>query len=256
MSRSSISAAAVIAAGALVGLSSNAHAICAIPTAGYLSGSFGTDVVTASSCSDFTSAGGAGVTAGAIPLGTGSMAASADLSTGILTAYSASGLASAAVWDTFTFSGLPTLGETVTFTLSLSGTLSGNAFGTANIQAGPSATFAGVGTVQQGTGFGDGTPLPASISVALTATDASSLTVSTQILAVGFPGDIADLTDPPTLTVDLPAGVTATSASGVFTNFEPFAAIPEPGSAALLLAGLWGLVSARHRRDRRGRQPA
>jgi hypothetical protein len=80
--------------------------------------------------------------------------------------------------------------------------------------------------------------LPASISVALTATDASSLTVSTQILAVGFPGDIADLADPPTLTLDSPAGVTATSKSRVFTNFEPLAAIPEPGSAGLLLAGL------------------
>jgi len=259
MSRSSISTAAVIAAGALVGLSSNAYALCAYPTAAYVGGLFGTDVVAASTCFVYTTAGGAGVTAGAIPLGAGSMTASANLSTGILTAYSASGLASAALWDTFTFSGLPTLGETVTFTLSLSGTLSGTAFGTASIQAGPSATFEGMGTVQQGTGFGDGTPLPASISVALTATDASSLTVSTQILAVGFPGDIADLTDPPTLTIDLPAGVTATSASGVFTNFAPFApfaAIPEPGSAGLLLAGLWGLVSVRHRRDRRGRQPA
>lgn len=146
-SRSSISTAAVIAAGALVGLSSNAYANCAIPTASYLSGLFGTDVVAASTSFDYTPAGGAGVTAGAIPLGTGSMAASADLSTGILTAYSAGGLASAALWDTFTFSGLPPLGETVGFTLSLSGTLSGNAFGTANIQAGPSATFAGVGTV-------------------------------------------------------------------------------------------------------------
>jgi hypothetical protein len=256
MSRSSISTAAVIAAAALVGLSSNAHATCAVPTATYVSGLFGTDVVTASSCFDYTTAGGSGVTAGAIPLGSGSMAASADLSTGILTAYSASGLASAALWDTFTFSGLPTLGETVAFTLSLSGTLSGTAFGVANIQAGPSAAFEGVGTVQQGTGFGDGMPVPASISVALTATDASSLTVSTQILADGSPGNIADLTDPPTLTVDLPAGVTATSASGVFTNFEPLAAVPEPGSAGLLLAGLWGLVSARHRWDRRGRQPA
>jgi len=253
MSRSSISTAAVIAAGALVGLSSNARADCAIPTARYLSGQYGTDVVTASACFDATTAGGPGVTAGAIPLGTGSMAASADLSTGILTAYSASGLASAALWDTFTFSGLPTLGETVAFTLSLSGTLSGTAFGTANIQAGPWATFGRVGTVQQGTGFGDGTPLPASISVALTATDASTLTVSTQILGVGFPGDIADLMDPPTLSVDLPAGVTATSVSGVFTNFQPLAAVPEPGSAGLLLAGLWGLVSARYRR---GRQPA
>jgi hypothetical protein len=256
MWRSSISTAAVVAAGALIGLSRNAGATCAIPTATDLGGLYGTDVVTAPACFFETTAGGIGVTVGAIPLGGGSMAASADLSTGVLTAYSAGGTASADEWDTFTFNGLPALGETIAFTLSLSGTLFGNAYGIANIQAGPSEEFGGVGTVQQGAGFGDGTPVPGSISVELTATDTSSVTVSAEVLAVGFPGDIADLTDPPTLSIDLPAGVTAISASGVFTNFQPVTAVPEPGSAGLLVAGLGALISARYRRDRYERQPS
>jgi hypothetical protein len=175
------------------------------------------------------------------------MAASADLSTAVLTAWSAGGFASAAMWDTFTFTGLPTGGEMIGATLSLSGTLSGDATGSALIQAGPSATIGEAGTVDQSAFFGNGAPIPPSISVELLATDTSSVTVVSMILADGLPGNIADLMDPPILSIDLPAGVTAMSASGVFTNFQPFTSVPEPGSATLLLAAFGVLACTRAR---------
>ncbi len=249
MSRSSFGAIALVATAAFAGLSSSARAICAIPIAGYSSGLFGAEAVTASGCFPQPTAGGPGFVAAAIPL-TGTMSASANLSTGVLTAYSAGGIASAAEWDTFTFAGLPPAGEAISATLSLSGSLSGNAFGTAIIQAGPSAGFGGVGTVQQTASFGDGNPIPSSIGVDFTVTDASSLTVGAQILAVGGGGNIADLTDPPTLTLDLPPGVTATPASGVFANFGTAAAVPEPAGSGVLLAGFGFLLRARRKRQR------
>lgn len=236
----------------LMGVGSSANATCPITTAGDLGGPFGTDAVAATGCFVQTTSGGSGVTAASIPLGGGAMSASSDLSSGVLTAYSAGGLASAAEWDTFTFTGLPSGGETIAATLSLSGTLTGSATGLATIQAGPSATFGDVSTLSQSTFFGNGTPIPASIDVQVTVTDTSSLTVLADILADGFAGNVADLTDPPTLTINLPAGVTAMSASGVFTNFQPLTAVPEPQSAALLLVGLGALIHARRRGQRPG----
>jgi hypothetical protein len=247
--RASIDSACAIAVLVLMGLASSAHATCPITVAEDLGGPFGTDAVAASACFVQTMAGASGVTSASVPLGGGTMSASADLSSGVLTAYSAGGIASAAEWDTFTFTGLPAGGETITATLSLSGTLTGDATGLANLQAGPSATFGDVGTLYQDAFFGNGNPIPASIDLQVTVTDASSLTVLGDILADGFAGNVADLTDPPTLSLDLPAGVTATSASGVFTNFQPLTAVPEPWSAGLLLVGLGALIQARRRRQ-------
>ncbi len=247
--RASIGSACGIAVLVLMGFGSSAHATCPIAVAGDLGGPFGTDAVTAPACFEQTTAGGSGVTSASLPRGGGTMSASADLSSGVLTAYSAGGIASAAEWDTFTFSGLPTGGETITATLSLSGMLMGNATGQANLQAGPSATFGVVGTLYQNAFFGNGAPIPASIDLQVMVTDASSLTVLGDILADGFPGNVADLTDPPTLSLDLPAGVTATPASGVFANFQPLTAVPEPWSAGLLLVGLGALIHARRRRE-------
>jgi len=250
MSRFSLGLAVAVAGGALVGLSPDARATCAIPTAQYVSGSlYGAEVVAASACFSGTTVGGAGTTAAAIPLGSGTLAASADLSSGILTAYSSGGFASAAAWDTFTFSGLPSAGETISATLGLGGTFSGTGFGIAGIQAGPSAGFLtfGSGVAVQTASFGGGVAEPASVSVDVTVTDTSSLTVFGQIIANGSSNAIADLTDPPTLTLDLPAGVTATSASGVFTNFGPGSPVPEPAGVLLLLGGIGMLARARRR---------
>jgi hypothetical protein len=254
-------AACAIAVLGLAGLGSTAHASCAIPIAGEqpdfgpprppaLPG-FGTSAVLATGCMLDASAGGEGASTASVPLGAQQMSASANLASGVLTAYSAGGFASAAEWDTFTFSGLPAGGETIAVTLSLSGTFTGDGTGIAEIRAGPSATFGDLSTVTQGTLFGNGIPVPASIMVQVTVTDTSSLTVLSEIEADGFAGNIADMTDPPTLTLDLPAGVTATSSSGVFTNFEPLTLVPEPSAMLLLLGGLAALVQARRGRQSR-----
>jgi hypothetical protein len=252
MFRARVGTASSIAILALAGFGSAAHASCAIPIAGFASGSddFGANAVTAIGCSLQAKDGGSGATTASVLLTSNGMSASANLASGVLTAYSAGGFASAAEWDTFTFTGVPAGGESITATLSLDGTLTGGGTGTADIQAGPSATFGVIGTVVQSTFFGNSFPIPPSIEVEVTVTDASSITVLSAIQADGFPGNVTDLADPPTLTLDLPAGVTATSASGVFTNFQPLTAAPEPSTVALLLTGLGVLVQARRRHAR------
>lgn len=235
--RRAVSAAVTV--GVLVGLSSAAHAICAIPTAGYLGGLFGTSVVTTVGCFvDTQTAGGVGVTSALLPLANG-MAASADLAPGILTAFSSNSFASAAEWDTFTFIGLPVGGATVTATLSLAGsTLTGLGVGLATLFAGAAgAGFPGPDAVFQ-TAFGNaatGLDLPASISVSFLADDVTPITVVAEIEA---DGPTADLGDPPTLSLTLPPGATGLSASGVFEGFNTSQSVPEPGGLAIILAGL------------------
>jgi hypothetical protein len=248
MPHSSSFATVVIVVVASTALSSRAHAIYAIETAGYGGGLYGTEAVTTPvpPISGPISEGGQGILSSSVSQGTGTLASSADLSSGVLTAYSAGGAASASEWDTFTFSGLPAGGATITASLSISGLISGNATGLEDISAGPSgSTFGETGTVSQSTPFITAGVASGSISVQFTATDASSITVFSQIIANGSPGNIADLGDPPTLTLGLPTGVTATPASGVFDNFETVSAVPEPATAGLLLAGLAALAGLR-----------
>ena len=239
-------AAAVVATGALVGLSSAAHAICAVPEAGYLGGLFGTSVVTTVGCFvDTRTAGGIGVTSALLPLANG-MSASADLASGVLTAYSSNSFASAAEWDTFTFSGLPPGGATVTATLSLAGsTLTGLGVGSATLFAGAAgAGFPGPDATFQ-TAFGNadtGLDLPASISVSFLADNVTPITVVAEIEADGA---TANLGDPPTLSLTLPPGATGLSASGVFEGFGTGRSVPEPGSLVILIAGLGLLGYAR-----------
>ncbi len=249
---SRITAAAIVAAGAWLGSSATAHAICAIPTAGYLGGLFGTSAVTTIGCLGNTmTAGGAGIISAMLPLANG-MSATADLASGVLTAYSANSFASAAEWDTFTFSGLPAGGATVTATLSLAGsTLTGLGIGSAELVAGAvGAGFPGPNARFQ-TAFGNadtGLDLPASITVSFLADDMTPITVLAEIEAEGVNGNgIADFADPPTLSLALPPGGTAKTASGVFDGFSKTPSIPEPGSLAILLAGLGLLGRARRR---------
>ncbi|MGA9868302.1 MAG: PEP-CTERM sorting domain-containing protein [Acetobacteraceae bacterium] len=237
--------AAALATGALVGSGSAAHATCAIPTAGYLGGLFGTSVVTTVGCFTMTNtAGGIDVTSAVLPLANG-MSGSADLTSGILTAYSSNSFASAAEWDTFTFSGLPAGGATVTATLGLAGsTLTGLGVGLATLFAGAAgAGFPDDASFQ--TAFGNaatGLGLPASISVSFLADNVTPIAVVAEIEADGA---IADLADPPTLTLTLPPGATGVSASGVFEGFGPSRSVPEPGSLVILIAGLGLLGYAR-----------
>ena len=173
------------------------------------------------------------------------MSASADLASGVLTAYSSNSIASAAEWDTFTFNGLPAGGATVTATLSLAGsTLTGLGVGLATLFAGAAgAGFPGDASFQTAFGNADtGLDLPASISVSFLADDVTPITVVAEIEAEGA---TANLGDPPTLTLTLPPGATGVSASGVFEGFGTSRSVPEPGSLVLLIAGLGLLGYAR-----------
>jgi PEP-CTERM motif len=262
MSRFAIVGALAIS-GALLGPVPSALAICPVPTASFTGGSFGTDAVTGMACLlNLQQNGGTGITSAGTsfsdPASGTSLSASADLATGVLTAYAAGGavlpsggFASASEWDTFTFSGLPADGSMITATLSLTGTITGGGSVEADLQeAGPAATIQGQGALDS-SGFFNATtyPLPGSISLAFMATDGTSDTVYADIQADGNGPTEVDLTDPPTLDLTIPIGVTVSSASGVFTDFR-LQAVPEPSSLGLFAAalGLFGYIGRRRAR--------
>ena len=60
---------------------------------------------------------------------------------------------------------------------------------------------------------------------------------------------MADLGDPPTLSLNLPEGASVTTASGVFDSFVT-ATVPEPSTWAMMLLGFAGLGYAAYRRTR------
>jgi len=238
-----------------------AHALCAIPVAGYLGGAYGADAVTGMVCSVLLDMdGGVGVTTAAASstatnTSTGvsySLASSADLASGVLTAYSGIGTASASIWDTFTYSGLPSGGATVTATLSLSGTLSGLSHGQAELQAGSQTDFGDGDTSSQGVFFNTN-PVPASVSLSFNVEDGTPETVLAEIFVYGdSAGGVANIGDPPTLSLSLPMGASVTTASGVFANFT---AVPEPSSWAMMILGFAGVGFAGYRSRTRRSTP-
>jgi hypothetical protein len=232
-----------------------ARAICAIPVAGYLGGAYGADAVTAGGCFvgiDMNGAAGATMAAASSTTTdafTGvsySLASSADLASGVLTAYSEIGIASASIWDTFTFSGLPAGGANVTATLSLSGTLTGLSYGIAELQEGAQADFANGATSTNDVFFNTGAyPMPSSIPLSFNVENGTPETVLAEIFISGDgAGGVANFGDPPTLSLSLPTGASVTSASGVFANFT---AVPEPSTWAMMILGFAGLGFAGYR---------
>jgi hypothetical protein len=238
---------AVVAGGALL-FSTSAHALCAVPTAGFGGGLFGASAVTAVACAGMPgndTGGGSGFTTAMAS--SSSLTASADLTTGVLTAYSPAGIASASLWDTFTFSGLPAGGAPIVATLSLAGTLTGTSFLLANLQAGTPADFAaGFPLIQASFPDTGNSTLPTSISVTFDAMNGVQETVFADILAHGVNG-VANFTDPPTLDIVFPLGVDVITAGG-FNNFTLASSVPEPSTWALLLMGFAGLGIAGYRK--------
>ena len=232
-----------------------AHAICAIPVAGYLGGAYGADAVTAGGCfvgvdmqggTDATTAAASSTTTDTFTGVSYSLASAANLATGVLTAYSETGIASASIWDTFTFSGLPAGGATVTATLSLTGTLTGLSYGIAELQEGLPADFANGATSINDVFFNTGAdPMPSSITLSFNVQNGTPETVLAEIFISGDgAGGVANFGDPPTLSLSLPTDASVTTASGVFANF---AAVPEPSTWAMLILGFIGVGFASYR---------
>jgi hypothetical protein len=258
MSRSISLGAALVAGSCALLLSGAALALCAVPTAGFGGGLSGASAVTAQGCFvGVDQNGGAGSTnasAASTDAASGvTLSASADLTTGVLAAYSPEGIASASLWDTFTFSGLPAGGASIVATLSLAGTLTGSSFLIANLEAGTPADFAaGFPLIQASFPGAGNTSLPATISVSFDAMNGVGETLFADILAHGV-GGVANFSDPPTLSLALPAGADVVTAGG-FDNFAQSSAVPEPSTWALLLMGFAGFGLARYFRARAARR--
>ncbi len=193
--------------------------------------------------------------------GIGSAQSSADLTTGVLRAYAqedgisgASAAAGAGFWDTLTFSGVTGVNPTATLQFNVSGSFADVGFGGAcegyriGLNTG-STCGSGSGADPFGSGatiLGSGDPsevlslliplannTPTEIAVALGAAANGSLNIAT-----------ADLYDPPTVSlIDLPPGVTYTSASGVFLTSP----VPLPPALWLFGSGMIGLLAIARR---------
>ena len=180
------------------------------------------------------------------------------LATGVLTAYSQGDSASSSIWETFTYTGLPAGGATITATLSLSGTLTESSDGFAMLEEGSQTDLNDVKTAFFNNATGE--LIPALISLSFIAVNGAPVIVFTEIEGVGDKsGGVANLGDPPTLSLDLPRGASVTTASGVFDNFVS-ATVPEPSTWAMVLVGFAALASpaiggpaspSRSRSDRR-----
>jgi PEP-CTERM motif len=233
-----------------------AHAICPIPVAGYAGGAYGAEAVTAGGCfvgidmnggANATTAAASSTTTDPYTGDSYSLTSSADLASGVLTAYSGIGIASASIWDTFTFSGLPAGGATVTATLTLSGTLTGLSYGNAELQEGPETDFAN-GAASTNDAFFNTVayPIPPSISLSFNVENGTPETVLAELFVDGDgAGGIANFGDPPTLSLSLPPGASVTTASGFFANVTT---VPEPSTWAMMIVGLVGLGFAGYRR--------
>jgi hypothetical protein len=220
-----------------------AHATCPVTIAGYGGGAFGTEAVAGPGGCFRTVFGGAGVTSAADA--SGGMSASANLATGVITAYSDAGIASSSLWDTVTFSGLPAAGGAVTEVLHLSGSMVDKSFGFADLDVGTGALgdFSSLGSQNF---LITSTDFPSEVSLSFWAHNGVPVLLLAALSADPVDG-IADLRDPPTFSLELDPGVTFTSASGVL---DSVGSVPEPASLACMLLGLGLLGAAGKRRAR------
>jgi hypothetical protein len=169
--------------------------------------------------------------------------ATADLATGVLTAISSGTVgntgveATASIWDTFTFNNLPGGSSSITALLALTGSMTGSvAFGSALFYTGTN-----LGNLQTYS-FNAATQVPASVQYTFLAVNGVPIKLNTEIHAY-LSGNsnisgVADLQDPPTLSLLVPVGTVVSSSSGVFQNVVPTTAVPEPAPLLLMLGGL------------------
>ncbi len=178
--------------------------------------------------------------------GTASAQASANLASGYLQADAqefgitgSSAAGAAAYWDTLTFSGAAGPSPMGNLTLTVPGTFTDVGSGGACIDIGASCDPFSTATLNSSNpsetltipfSIVNGNPLK--IYAALYATASNSFNIAS-----------ADLYDPPHLSLELPAGVTYTSASGVFLASP----VPLPAAFWIFGSGLLGLVSVARR---------
>jgi PEP-CTERM motif len=254
--------AAFAAATAIFVSTDAARALCIVPTASYQGGAYGAYAVTeAGECASVLDQnGGTGSTTAAAsssytpePGGDSFLLSStANLTSGVLTADSQIGFASSSIWDSFTYTGLPAGGATITATLSLPGTLTGGSDGFAFLEEGTQTDFTDGGPLVYSVFFNTtgADAKPSSIPLSFTVTDGDPVIVFAEIQAGGDGmGGVADLGDPPTLTLTLPENARVTTASGVFDNFVS-TTVPEPSTWAMMLLGFVGLGFFGYRRTR------
>ncbi len=244
MSRFSPLRIVLFAAAGLLSSAGAARATCPIETAGYQGGAYGAYAVTTTACfTDIDENGGTGfTTAAASSVG---LSSSATLASGVLTADSQSGFASSSIWDSFTYTGLPAGGTTITATLSVPGTLTGSSDGMAALEEGTQTEGL---TLVDTVFFNNATGQPEPLSLSFDVTNGAPVIVFAEIQVDGLNG-VADLGDPPTLSLNLPEGASVTTASGVFDSFVT-ATVPEPSTWAMMLLGFAGLGYAAYRRTR------
>ena len=137
-------------------------------------------------------------------------------------------------------------GTTITATLSLPGTLTGSSDGIATLEEG---TLTDGLTLVNSRFFNTTTGEPPSISLSFDVTNGAPVIVFAEIQVDGLDG-VANLGDPPTLSLGLPRGASVTTASGVFDNFVS-ATAPEPSTWAMMLVGFAALGFAGYRRTRK-----
>jgi hypothetical protein len=241
MQRPTISAALA----ALLGLcGTGAHASLFCPAMGYQGGTFGAGAF-AEPCLSQAAPNAMGLTSAIASASSSS--ASANLLTGELTVYTSSSQSpypSSVFWDTLVFSGLPASGGNVTETLFLTGGIASPATAGVSLYLGAPTTPAGWS--QARTGFAlAANNFPASVSVQALLQNGVPVLFVASMQGSAPVGGLVDLYDPPFLHFDLPAGVSFTSASGVFTNAIP---VPEASSAVLLACGLAALAGVARRR--------
>jgi hypothetical protein len=228
--------------------SDQAQAICAVTEARYTGGTYGAQAVASPGGCFRTPVGGTASTS--VQDSSAELSASADLSTGVITAWSSGGMSSAAMWDTVHFSGLSDAGADVVERLSLVGHISGNARGWVSLGASldPSSPFNGNWTNPF---FGSSDPFPSTVDLHFTAHNGDAFLVFVGLTADAWGAGVADLSDPPTLSFVLPQGASFTSDSGVLLNNAPPAgnhALPEPSTLLLAAASLLALTRQRSRR--------
>ena len=178
---------------------------------------------------------------GGSSLNIGSAQAQADLASGTLGAKvntvggtsEPSAVAGALFWDTLTFSGVTGSDSQGQINLTVNGTFTNVGYGYAGLAVGAPLSLSSPNSWTTLDSLKSSTTL----TLPFTLANATPIEIGAGVLAAAYGSSnpaIADLYDPPTVSLTLPAGVTYTSASGAFLT----APVPEPTDAALLVAGL------------------